>query len=76
MSDRTPPLAELFDAHGNRVTATTAGPDRSLLVILTATADAGLRGGHPCLDRTQAATLRDALNDFIDYPETTRSIPQ
>ena len=36
MSDRTPPLAELFDAHGHRVTARTAGPDASLLVILSA----------------------------------------
>ena len=71
MSDRTPPLAELFDAHGHRVTATTAGPDASLLVILTLNADSGLRDGHPCLSRENAAALRDALTDFIDHPETT-----
>lgn len=59
-------LADLFDAQGRRVTATATGPNRSLLVILTATPGSGLAGGHPCLDRAQAATLRDALTDFID----------
>jgi len=57
-------LAEFLDAHGHRVTATTARGD--LLVILTSTAESGLRDGHPCVNRAQAAELRDALTTFID----------
>jgi hypothetical protein len=58
------PLANFFDAQGHRVTAelTRSG----LLAILTQTADEGLNGGHPALNREHAETLRDALNEFID----------
>jgi hypothetical protein len=57
------PLANFFDAHGHRVTAelTRSG----LLAILTQTADEGLNGGHPALNRGHAETLRDALDEFI-----------
>jgi hypothetical protein len=60
------PLASFFDVHGHRVTATAAGERAAMLVILTATAEGGAVGGHPCLDRPQAAVLRDALTEFID----------
>lgn len=57
-------LADILDAHGHRVTADTTAS--GLLVILTATADGGLKDGHPCVNRAQAAELRDALTEFIN----------
>ena len=57
-------LASLIDALGRRVTAIVT--PSGLLTILTRTPDEGLRGGHPALDREQAAVLRDALTAFIE----------
>lgn len=57
-------LAHFIDALGRQVTATVTSS--GLLVILTRTPESGLRGGHPALDRAQAAELRDALTEFID----------
>lgn len=62
----TTELARLTDALGRRVIAAVA--PSGLLVILTQTADEGLRGGHPALNREQAAELRDALTEFIGEP--------
>lgn len=63
-ASRTPaPLASIVDAQGHEVSAweTRSG----LLVILTRTPGQGLRGGHPALNREQAAELRDALDEYI-----------
>ena len=57
-------LVSLIDALGRRVTAIVT--PSGLLTILTLTMDEGLRGGHPALDRKQAAELRDALTAFIE----------
>jgi hypothetical protein len=60
----SPVLAEFFDALGRQVTATVA--PSGLLVILTRTPDAGLRGGHPALDRETARVLGEALIEYAD----------
>lgn len=58
-----PPLANLIDAQGHRVTAT---PTRSgLLAILTTYGEDGIRSGHPCLNRENAIELRNALTEYI-----------
>lgn len=59
-----PELARFIDAQGHEVTAevTRSG----LLAILARTPDGSLRDGSPCLNRENAAELRDALTEFID----------
>jgi hypothetical protein len=57
-------LASFIDALGHQVTVVVA--PSGLLVILTRTADEGLRDGHPALNVENAIELRDALMEFID----------
>lgn len=65
----TPPPAELarfIDLHGKRVTAVTSGLRGEQVAILTSTADEGLAGGHPFLNRDNARELGNALIAFAD----------
>jgi hypothetical protein len=59
-------LADLFDVHGHRVTATTAGPRGEQLAVVTATADGGIAGGHPFLNQDHARVLGNALLEFAN----------
>ena len=58
-----PPLANLIDAQGHKVTATVARS--GLLAIITTAREDGIRSGHPCLNRENAIELRNALTEFI-----------
>ena len=73
MNPDTSPQAELarfIDLHGKRVTAVTAGLRGEQVAILTSTADEGLAGGHPFLNKDNARELGNALLEFADRDES------